>query len=146
MKRNLSRELFYFFTEIRKLAVSIDRDRHNSDYKKIGVTEKSYDFVTFYTNTENYLMTIQYTQINFKYKYSITYTISKKNSCMGMLSNWIHPKRLCSNNEILSFRKRIKNVCNKYSQNIKNKKEERHKITQFKNFYNSKKNTDEHRL
>ena len=45
--RNLSRKLFCFFTEKRKLAVNIDGDRPNSDYTKISVTEKSYDFVTF---------------------------------------------------------------------------------------------------
>ncbi|RKU29477.1 hypothetical protein C6497_06095 [Candidatus Poribacteria bacterium] len=83
--RNLSRVLFYFFTEKRKLAVNIDKDRPNSDYNKFGVTEKSYDFVTFYIKTGNYQMTIQYIHNNLKNRNNITYTISKKNSCMDGL-------------------------------------------------------------
>ncbi|RKU28658.1 hypothetical protein C6497_07810 [Candidatus Poribacteria bacterium] len=85
MLRNLSRKLFYSFIENRKLAVNIDGDRPNSDYTKIGVTEKSYDFVTFYINTEDYQMTIQYIHNNLKNKNSITYTFSEKKSSIDGL-------------------------------------------------------------
>ncbi|RKU26042.1 hypothetical protein C6497_14765 [Candidatus Poribacteria bacterium] len=47
MLRNPSRVLFYFLAEIRKLAVNIGGYLLYSDYAKIGVTEKCYDFVTF---------------------------------------------------------------------------------------------------
>ncbi|RKU28388.1 hypothetical protein C6497_09205 [Candidatus Poribacteria bacterium] len=86
MLRNQSRDLFYFFIEIRKLAVNIDRDRPNSDYTKIRVTEKSYDFVTFYIKTGNYQMTIQYIHNN---------TISKQKSCMdGLCGSHLIEKNL----------------------------------------------------
>ena len=49
-----SQRIFYFFTLIRKLALNIGGYLLNSEYTKIGVTEKSYDFVTFSHNTGNY--------------------------------------------------------------------------------------------
>ncbi len=45
--RNPSRTLFYFLVQIRKLSLNIGGYLPNSDYTKITVTEKSYDFVTF---------------------------------------------------------------------------------------------------
>ncbi|RKU28788.1 hypothetical protein C6497_08490 [Candidatus Poribacteria bacterium] len=45
---------FYFFTQIRKLALNIGGYFPNSEFTKIGVTEKSYDFVTFSYKTGNY--------------------------------------------------------------------------------------------
>ncbi|RKU30709.1 hypothetical protein C6497_03255 [Candidatus Poribacteria bacterium] len=45
--KETTKELFYFFTIIRKLAVNIGGYLPKSDSTKIGVTEKSYDFVTF---------------------------------------------------------------------------------------------------
>ncbi|RKU27412.1 hypothetical protein C6497_11740 [Candidatus Poribacteria bacterium] len=51
MLKNPSRTLFYFFTQIRKLAINIGGYLPNSEYTKIEVTEKSYDFVTFSNNS-----------------------------------------------------------------------------------------------
>ncbi|RKU28715.1 hypothetical protein C6497_08120 [Candidatus Poribacteria bacterium] len=124
------------------MPVNIDGDRPNSDYTKIGVTEKSYDFVTFYINTENFLMTIQYFQINLKN--SITYTISERESCMDGL--WVcHLIRYTLKFYVAIMRNYyLENVLQMSvsdipPKNIKNKKVEGHKITQFKNSYYSKK-------
>ncbi|RKU24660.1 hypothetical protein C6497_17760 [Candidatus Poribacteria bacterium] len=137
MLRNLSRELFYFFTEKRKLAVNIDGDRPNSDYTKIGVTEKCYDFVTFYIKTGNYQMTIQYIH---------NHTISKQKSCMdGLCGSHLIEKNLLGYFTIMRYYY-LENVLQMSVSDILQKKEERHKITQFKNFYYSKKNTVERRL
>ena len=139
LRRNPPNELFYFFIENHKLPVNIDGDRPNSDYTKIGVTEKSYDFVTFYINTENYLMTIQYFQYNLKNKNSITYTISEKKSCMDGL--WIcHLIRYTLKYYVAIMRYYyLENVLQMSVSDIFPKKVEGHKITQFKNCYYSKK-------
>ncbi|RKU25261.1 hypothetical protein C6497_16315 [Candidatus Poribacteria bacterium] len=133
---------FLFFYKNRKLAVNIDGDRPNSDYTKIWVTEKSYDFVTFYINTENYLMTIQYILINLKNKNGITYTISLRKRCFDGLWECLLIGYSLIGYVIIMRYYHIENVL-KMSvseippKNIINKKEEGHKITQFKNFYNS---------
>ncbi|RKU28330.1 hypothetical protein C6497_08915 [Candidatus Poribacteria bacterium] len=67
------------------MAVNIDVDRPNSHYTKIGVTEKSYDFVTFLQIAENYLMTIQYMQNILKNRNSINYINSEQKSCIDGL-------------------------------------------------------------
>ncbi|RKU31070.1 hypothetical protein C6497_02730 [Candidatus Poribacteria bacterium] len=51
--RNPSKTLFYIFTQIRKLSLNIGGYLLNSEYTKIGVTEKSYDFVTFSHNSNS---------------------------------------------------------------------------------------------
>ena len=96
--------IFYFFTIIRKLALNIGGYFPNSEYTKIGVTEKSYDLVTFSHKTGNY---------------SIHSKSSKKQ-------------------RQLNQQKSISDI----HQNRKSKPQ----MTQFRNFYNCKKNTAEHRL
>ncbi|RKU29236.1 hypothetical protein C6497_06615 [Candidatus Poribacteria bacterium] len=144
LRRNSSRTLFYFLLQIRKLALNIGGYLPNSDYTKITVTEKSYDFVTFYINTEIYQMTIQYIQINLKNNNSLTYTISVQKSCMVGLwechligytpKGYVTIMRYYHLEDVLQ-----KSVSDIPPKNIKNKKGEGHKITQFKNFYNSNK-------
>ncbi|RKU30861.1 hypothetical protein C6497_04080 [Candidatus Poribacteria bacterium] len=95
-------------------------------------------------------MTIQYIQNNLKYKNSITYTISEKKSRIhGLWGCLLIDYILKAYATIMRYyhleillQMSVSDIPQK---NIKNKKEERHKITQFKNCYSSKKtpmNTD----
>ncbi|RKU31521.1 hypothetical protein C6497_01620 [Candidatus Poribacteria bacterium] len=68
MLRNPSKTFFNFLAQIRKLPLNIGGYSPDSDYTKIGVTEKSYDFVTFSHKTGDYFITIQYIQNHQKIK------------------------------------------------------------------------------
>ncbi|RKU28753.1 hypothetical protein C6497_08315 [Candidatus Poribacteria bacterium] len=109
-KESANRSFFNFITQTRKLAVNIGGYLLNSDNTKIGVTEKSYDFVTF---SHNYFKLYTNSPIHIKSSKKQKLQNMQKSMLDIYLKGRVRPKITQLQNFYNSNKTRINTRCNR---------------------------------